>query len=85
MWAYPRVQSAKEHMRNCYNDILSNGGALGVDRAKKLAAYIHDEFAAEKKYKEFCNAIVDEEAIGIENWLMALDEVVNEDEIVEYE
>ena len=85
MWAYPREQSVKEHMRNCYNDILSNSDDLGVDRATKLATYIHDEFAAEKKYKEFCNAIADEEALGIENWLMALDEDVKEDEIVEYE
>jgi glycosyltransferase involved in cell wall biosynthesis len=85
MWAYPREQSAKEHMRSCYNDILSNSNDLGVDRATKLAAYIHDEFAVEKKYKEFCNAIVDEEAIGIENWLMALDEDAKEDEIVEHE
>jgi len=85
MWAYPREQSAKEHMRSCYNDILTDSKNLGIDRAKKLAAHIHDEFAAEKKYKEFCNAIVDEEALGIENWLMDLDEDVKEDEIVEYE
>ena len=85
MWAYAREQSAKEHMRSCYNDILADSENLGADRAKKLAAYIHDEFAAEKRYKEFCDAIVDEEAVGIENWLMALDEDVKENEIVEYE
>ena len=85
MWAYPREQSAKEHMRNCYNDILSNSDNLGVDRATKLAAYIHDEFAAEKKYEEFCNVIIDEEAIEIEDWLTALNEEIEEDEIVEHE
>jgi len=85
MWAYPREQSAKEHMRSCYNDILADSKNLGTHRAKKLAAYIHDEFAAEKRYKEFCSAIVDEEAMEIEDWLTTLSEEIKEDEIVEYE
>jgi len=85
MWAYPREQSAKEHMRTCYNDVLANSDDLGVDRAKKLAVYIHDEFVAEKRYKEFCSIIIDEEVIEIEDWLTTLSEEIEEDEIVEYE
>ena len=84
MWAYPREQSAKKQMRACYEDLTSGPENFATERAEKLAARIQDEFAPEKKYKEFCDAVLEEESVEIENWLATLEEAP-EDEIVEYE
>jgi len=84
MWAYPREQSVKEQMRMCYDDIQSGAKNTGQDLADKLALRLHDEFSPEKKYEEFCNVIIEQEALEIENWLTGLQDAA-EDEIVEYE
>ena len=84
MWAYPREQSAKEQMRKCYDDIQSGAKNTGQDLADKLALRLHDEFSPEKKYEEFCDVIIEKDALEIENWLMGLQDG-DEDEIVEYE
>ena len=70
MWAYAREQSAKEKMRECYEDILSekeDSFALG---APEYAQELHERFAEEKMYKKFIQAMgINEEEFNVESWL----------------
>jgi len=70
MWAYAREQSAKEKMRECYEDILSekeDSFALG---AYEYAQELHERFAEEKMYKKFIEAMgINEEDFNVESWL----------------
>ena len=53
MWAYPRRNSAKEKMRECYNDITS-----GVElNTCKYALELQDRFSEEKLYADFVNSL----------------------------
>jgi len=84
MWAYPREQSAKEQMRKCYDDIQTGTKSKGKKIADKLATRLHKEFSPENRYKQFCDVIIEKDALEIENWLMGLQDA-DEDEIVEHE
>ena len=50
-WAYPREFSAKEAMRNCYNDILNNTGL--VASMPLYAEVLKERFSEEKMYDAF--------------------------------
>lgn len=52
-WAYPRETSAKEQMRNCYNDILSGEGY----DTQKYAAELKERFSKEKMYSKFVDLV----------------------------
>jgi len=55
MWAYSRKNSAKEKMRECYNDITS-----GVElNTCKYALELQDRFSEEKLYADFVNSLED--------------------------
>jgi len=55
MWAYAREQSAKEKMRECYQDVLNETGfaATASDYAKELSTRYHEE----AQYKKFIEAL----------------------------
>ncbi len=53
MWAYPRKQSAKENMRQCYNDLNSEKDLKTCEYAKQL----RERFAEEKLYSQFVESI----------------------------
>ena len=55
LWAYPREISAKENMRQCYEDIKNNTG-IAAD-AKKYKKAIERRFSEEKIYASFCDVI----------------------------
>ena len=55
MWAYPRETSAKEKMRECYNDIIA-GKDLG---ACEYALELKERFSAEKMYSKFVDIVLE--------------------------
>jgi len=59
-WSYAREQSAKEKMRQCYNDITTNKEDSIASKAPAWAATLTKNFSEEKKYEEFCKAVYDE-------------------------
>ncbi len=77
-WAYARELSAKEQMRNCYNDIINNTegtiAANSCERAKQLA----EDFSEEKMYQKFVSCVhneqeqeqIDQEIEGLLNDLL---------------
>lgn len=52
MWAYPREASAKNKMRECYNDYIS-----GNDEACNYAEELKERFSPEKQYAAFIEAL----------------------------
>ena len=53
MWAYARRNSAKEKMRECYNDVTSD---VEIDTCK-YAMELQGRFSEEKLYSDFVNSI----------------------------
>lgn len=63
MWAFPREQSAKQKMRQCYEDIINNTDDTFATNASEYAIQLCDRFSAEKMYADFCDGIVPEKEI----------------------
>ena len=80
MWAYAREQSAKEKMRECYEDIASQKKGSVALNSLEYAQELHERFGQEKMYKKFVDLIYKEEAFEISEWLDEL-----ESEVEEYE
>ena len=53
MWAYVREKSAKEKMRECYNDITSGAKITACEYALEL----QERFSEDKLYSQFVNSI----------------------------
>lgn len=78
-WCYPREQSAKEKMRQCYQDILriekepkdteNNVAAL----AGSHMTYLRENFTEEAMYAKFVSAMGVEENFDVEDWVNSLD------------
>ena len=60
MWAYPREQSAKQKMRQCYEDITNNTENTFATNACEYAVQLCDRFSADKMYADFCDSIIPE-------------------------
>lgn len=80
MWAYPREQSAKKCMRDCYNDIINQTEGSVATSAGSFAESVHERFSQEKQYKAMVDAVLKfsgnpEE----EQWREVLDQVVEYD------
>ena len=61
MWAYAREVSAKERLRECYNDIQKNKGL--VKKSAKIAQALEERFSKEKMYERFFSNVVSLEEI----------------------
>ena len=61
MWAYAREVSAKERLRECYNDIQKNKGL--VKKSAKIAQALEERFSKEKMYERFVSNVVSLEEI----------------------
>jgi len=72
MWAYPREQSAKEQMRQCYEDITSKAEDSIAANADQYRTWLCEKFSEEKMYAEFVAAVIDEEKFDVESWLEGL-------------
>ena len=57
MWSFPREQSAKQQMRQCYNDIVSKNK---MD-ATAYVSELKERFSKEKMYEKFVS-LVEEQA-----------------------
>ncbi len=74
MWAYPREDSAKSLMRQCYDDLNNNTPDTHATNAKKYAEELRERFEEQKMYKEFVDAMgINEEEFNVESWLDSLD------------
>tara|TARA_A100001515_G_scaffold77288_1_gene61383 strand:- start:17405 stop:18664 length:1260 start_codon:yes stop_codon:yes gene_type:complete len=78
MWAYPREQSAKEKMRQCYEDITNKTDGTFAINACEYSMAVQDRFAPSKMYKKFVD-----EVLGFDSSLIEPTEV--EPEVVEFE
>ena len=61
MWAYAREVSAKEKLRECYDDIQKNKGL--VKKSAKIAQALEERFSKEKMYERFVGNVVSLEEI----------------------
>ena len=77
MWAYPREQSAKEKMRQCYEDVTSNNEDSYAGNADHYAEIIHERLDQEKMYERFIELILStpglKDEFDVELWLDSLD------------
>jgi len=55
MWAFARETSAKENMRQCYEDLQNNTGVANT--ACEYSQTLFERFAPEKMYKQFADAV----------------------------
>ena len=60
MWAYAREESAKQSMRQCYNDITNNVEDSIAAQAEEYAELLHDKFSADKMYAQFVENVFSE-------------------------
>ena len=72
MWAYPREQSAKEKMRECYEDMISENPDSIAAGAAEYSDALERKFTTERMYAEFVDAVVDKEEYDVEEWLSGL-------------
>ena len=56
MWAYPRENSAKEQMRNCYTETSGEG-------ENKHSNNLHERFSVDKMYENFVNAFYEDNEV----------------------
>jgi len=57
MWAYPREQSAKQKMRQCYEDVVNKNEGTYAANACEYATKLHDRFSKDKMYASFVKQI----------------------------
>jgi glycosyltransferase involved in cell wall biosynthesis len=69
MWAHARENSAKEKMRECYND--AKEGKL--EKYSQYADTLAERFDEDKMYAQFIDAMGVETAFDVESWLSDLD------------
>jgi len=77
MWAYPREQSAKERMRQCYNDVNNDIESSTAANAYKNSQKVCARFSEEKQNALFVRSLVDYvETEEDKEWRSQLDRVV---------
>jgi glycosyltransferase involved in cell wall biosynthesis len=69
MWAYPREHSAKQNMRYCYANVKKTNKT-----AKELASRLEVDFAEDKQYEKFINAMGQQD--NADDWLDEIEEIV---------
>jgi len=79
MWAYPREQSAKVNMRECYNDIITNKKSSHALKAPGYASKIHERFDKDKMLSKFVDAVEGlSNGEDDENWLEQIETIIQE-------
>ena len=74
MWAYPRIESTKDQLRKCYNDVINNSGI--ASQSNEYAKSLKERFSEEKMYDKFITSILGEgfdEEFDVESWLSEMD------------
>lgn len=76
-WAYPREQSAKQKMRECYEDLVNKNEDSHALKACEFGASVQERFAKEKQYEQMVNTILPFiESEEEKDWRGILDQVV---------
>ena len=78
-WAFPREQSAKKHLRQCYDDILNQEGHAAD--APAYALELNERFSEEKMYDTFLTHLLGEkysQQFDVDEWLAEMDEMLKE-------
>lgn len=76
MWAYPREQSAKQQMRQCYEDIFNDNEDTHVKNACEYSLVLKERFSFDKVSKKFIDCIN-----SFENkhaWLNDIEDIIKE-------
>tara|TARA_R110000824_G_scaffold39583_2_gene119543 strand:- start:6666 stop:7928 length:1263 start_codon:yes stop_codon:yes gene_type:complete len=77
MWAFPREQSAKQKMRQCYEDIKNKDKNSHALKASDFADSVQERFAKDKQYEKMVGAIAHFiESTEEKEWRGILDQVV---------
>lgn len=63
-WAYPREQSAKEQMRRCYEDIITQNKDCIASFSRDRADQLLEKFSKYKMYEQFVSCIVTKEEMN---------------------
>lgn len=58
MWAYPREQSAKQKMRQCYDDVVNNNLNTFASNSKNYAMNLKNRFTNQKMYDLFVKEVL---------------------------
>lgn len=83
MWAYPREQSAKEQMRQCYEDITTANKNSHALKSREYAIEVHERFAEEKMLEKFVESVLGEgdgSNDSGEYWLNEIEAIIQEHE-----
>lgn len=59
MWAYAREQSAKERMRDCYNDVKNQNADSVALNSCAFAEAVQERFSQEKQYGAMVDAVLE--------------------------
>ena len=62
MWAYPREQSAKRKMRECYDDVVNNNPDTFAANSCEYALELAERFSQEKMYSSFVEQIYEDKS-----------------------
>ena len=77
MWAYAREQSAKQKMRQCYEDIQNQNKDSHALKAGEFADAVQERFNQEKQYEQMVNTVLEFiESEDEKEWRGILDQVV---------
>ena len=76
MWAYPREQSAKQQMRQCYEDIVNDSEVTHVKNACEYSLSLKERFSFDKVSKKFIDCINSFESPDA--WLNDIEDIIKE-------
>ena len=78
-WAYPREQSAKQKMRQCYEDITNNVKDTFGTSACEYSTIVKERFSPEKQYKKFVSCLTEHLNLkSDEEWLSDIVDIIKE-------
>ena len=75
-WSYPREQSAKQKMRQCFDDITNNTNETHASSACEYSLELRERFSEKNQYEKFIDLIVSDDTISddeIESLFLSLE------------
>ena len=80
MWAYPREQSTKNRLRECYEDLKNNNEDSYALNACLFGQSVQERFSQEKQYELMVSTLLEYTQTADEGqWREVLDQVVEYD------
>jgi len=86
MWAYAREQSAKEKMRQCYDDITTKNENSYALKSHEYSQEVHERFSNERMNKKFVGVIAlhlkmsysSDDVKSSEEWMKEIEDIIQE-------